>query len=171
MEFVAGESRISTSLQRETRDFRFKQTVMHFVVGRAQSACSCPQSRRSASRYQAVERHAVGAAYAVKIMDFGLAKSAARGESAREVRRRAGRRSTCRPSRFSAKRLDFRTDIYAFGGTVYHLLAGRAAVRRRRSALPPRAHGKAKQLTGASAGRDPQSPRQHRDGLPQQGSL
>jgi serine/threonine protein kinase len=59
----------------------------------------------------------------VKIMDFGLAK-VLRDAKAQGSEKASGTPLYMSPEQILGKALDFRTDIYAFGGTVYHLLAG-----------------------------------------------
>lgn len=58
----------------------------------------------------------------VKIMDFGLAKVLDEAKSQSD--RASGTPLYMSPEQILGKELDFRTDMYAFGGTVYHLLAG-----------------------------------------------
>ena len=60
----------------------------------------------------------------VKIMDFGLAKVLKQAnQMGSELV--SGTPLYMSPEQILGEALDFRTDIYAFGGTVYHLLAGK----------------------------------------------
>jgi tRNA A-37 threonylcarbamoyl transferase component Bud32 len=59
----------------------------------------------------------------IKITDFGLAKILKRAKD-QGSERASGTPLYMSPEQILGEPLDFRTDIYAFGGTVYHLLAG-----------------------------------------------
>jgi serine/threonine-protein kinase len=59
----------------------------------------------------------------IKITDFGLAKILRRA-SDQGSERASGTPLYMSPEQILGEPLDFRTDIYAFGGTAYHLLAG-----------------------------------------------
>jgi serine/threonine protein kinase len=59
----------------------------------------------------------------VKIMDFGLAK-VLRDAKAQGSEKASGTPLYMSPEQILGKAIDYRTDLYAFGGTVYHLLAG-----------------------------------------------
>jgi serine/threonine-protein kinase len=59
----------------------------------------------------------------IKITDFGLAKILKRAKKEGSDRA-SGTPLYMSPEQILGEPLDFRTDIYAFGGTVYHLLTG-----------------------------------------------
>jgi tRNA A-37 threonylcarbamoyl transferase component Bud32 len=59
----------------------------------------------------------------IKITDFGLAKILKRAKD-EGSERASGTPLYMSPEQILGEPLDFRTDIYAFGGTAYHLLAG-----------------------------------------------
>ncbi len=59
----------------------------------------------------------------IKITDFGLAKILKHAKD-QGSERASGTPLYMSPEQILGDPLDFRTDIYAFGGTIYHLLAG-----------------------------------------------
>jgi tetratricopeptide (TPR) repeat protein len=59
----------------------------------------------------------------VKITDFGLAKVLRQGRN-EGSQKASGTPLYMSPEQILGKPFDFRTDLYAFGGTAYHLLAG-----------------------------------------------
>ena len=62
----------------------------------------------------------------VKIADLGLAESTAAAGSDQENRPIVGTPQYMPPEQANGESLDERTDIYAIGGTLYHLLSGHA---------------------------------------------
>ena len=119
MEFVAGESYFEI-LQREAR-LSIQQTVQ-FVVGVLKALA---HAHRHAVVHRDIKPSNVMLSNQreVKIMDFGLAKIL-REAKAQGSEKASGTPLYMSPEQILGKALDFRTDIYAFGGTVYHLLAG-----------------------------------------------
>jgi len=60
----------------------------------------------------------------VKIVDFGLSKSNANWRT-RWIKEGGGTRRYMSPEQLSKKKLDFRSDIFSFGITMYELFSGR----------------------------------------------
>jgi len=119
MEFVAGESYFDI-LQRETR--LSIQQVMHFIVG-VLKALAHAHGHGVVHRDIKPSNVMLSAQRTVKIMDFGLAK-VLREAKAQGSEKASGTPLYMSPEQILGKAIDFRTDIYAFGGTAYHLLAG-----------------------------------------------
>ncbi len=119
MEFVAGESYFDI-LQRESR-LTIPQ-VLHFVVG-VLKALAHAHGHGVVHRDIKPSNVMLSAQRQVKIMDFGLAK-VLRDAKAQGSEKASGTPLYMSPEQILGKAIDFRTDIYAFGGTVYHLLAG-----------------------------------------------
>lgn len=119
MEFVAGESYFDI-LQRETR-LSIPQ-VLHFVVG-VLKALAHAHGHGVVHRDIKPSNVMLSQQRQVKIMDFGLAK-VLREAKAQGSEKASGTPLYMSPEQILGKAIDFRTDIYAFGGTVYHLLAG-----------------------------------------------
>jgi tRNA A-37 threonylcarbamoyl transferase component Bud32 len=119
MEFVSGESYFDI-LQRESR--LSIQAVLQFVVG-------VLKALRHAHGHGVVHRDIkpsnvmLSSDRVVKIMDFGLAK-VLRDAKAQGSEKASGTPLYMSPEQILGKAIDYRTDLYAFGGTVYHLLAG-----------------------------------------------
>jgi len=119
MEFVSGESYFDI-LQRETR-LSIPQ-VMHFIVG-VLKALAHAHGHGVVHRDIKPSNVMLSSQRTVKIMDFGLAK-VLREAKAQGSEKASGTPLYMSPEQILGKAIDFRTDIYAFGGTVYHLLAG-----------------------------------------------
>ena len=119
MEFVAGESYFEI-LQREKR-LSIQQTVQ--FVGGVLKALAHAHRHGVLHRDIKPSNVMLSKQHAVKIMDFGLAKIL-RDAKAQGSEKASGTPLYMSPEQILGKALDFRTDIYAFGGTVYHLLAG-----------------------------------------------
>ena len=119
MEFIAGESYFDI-LQRETR--LSIQEAMHFIVG-VLKALAHAHGHGVVHRDIKPSNVMLSTQRTVKIMDFGLAK-VLREAKAQGSEKASGTPLYMSPEQILGKALDFRTDIYAFGGTVYHLLAG-----------------------------------------------
>ncbi|HJS72719.1 MAG TPA: serine/threonine-protein kinase, partial [Vicinamibacteria bacterium] len=119
MEFVSGESYFDI-LQREVR--LTTQAALHFVVG-VLKALHHAHGHGVVHRDIKPSNVMLSTDRAVKIMDFGLAK-VLRDAKAQGSEKASGTPLYMSPEQILGKAIDFRTDIYAFGGTVYHLLAG-----------------------------------------------
>jgi len=119
MEFVAGESYFDI-LQREVR--LSIPAVLHFVVG-VLKALAHAHGHGVVHRDIKPSNVMLSSDRVVKIMDFGLAK-VLREAKAQGSEKASGTPLYMSPEQILGKPIDFRTDIYAFGGTVYHLLAG-----------------------------------------------
>ncbi len=119
MEFVSGESYFDI-LQRETK-LSIQQTVQ--FVGGVLKALAHAHSHGVLHRDIKPSNVMLSTQRAVKIMDFGLAKIL-RDAKAQGSEKASGTPLYMSPEQILGGPLDFRTDIYAFGGTVYHLLAG-----------------------------------------------
>ena len=119
MEFVAGESYFDI-LQSDTR-LSIPQ-VLHFVVG-VLKALAHAHGHGVVHRDIKPSNVMLSQQRVVKIMDFGLAK-VLREAKAQGSEKASGTPLYMSPEQILGKAIDFRTDIYAFGGTVYHLLAG-----------------------------------------------
>jgi len=119
MEFVAGESYFDI-LQRESR-LPVPQ-VLHFVVG-VLKALAHAHGHGVVHRDIKPSNVMLSDRRVVKIMDFGLAKILREAKAAGSEKA-SGTPLYMAPEQILGKAIDFRTDIYAFGGTVYHLLAG-----------------------------------------------
>ena len=119
MEFIAGESYFDI-LQREIR--LSVPQVMHFVGG-VLKALAHAHGHGVVHRDIKPSNVMLSSQRTVKIMDFGLAK-VLREAKAQESEKASGTPLYMSPEQILGKAIDFRTDIYAFGGTVYHLLAG-----------------------------------------------
>jgi tRNA A-37 threonylcarbamoyl transferase component Bud32 len=119
MEFVSGESYFDI-LQREVR--LTTQAALHFVVG-VLKALAHAHGHGVVHRDIKPSNVMLSKDRVVKIMDFGLAK-VLRDAKAQGSEKASGTPLYMSPEQILGKAIDFRTDIYAFGGTVYHLLAG-----------------------------------------------
>lgn len=119
MEFVSGESYFDI-LQREVR--LGIPAVLHFVVG-VLKALAHAHGHGVVHRDIKPSNVMLSSDRVVKIMDFGLAK-VLREAKAQGSEKASGTPLYMSPEQILGKAIDFRTDIYAFGGTVYHLLAG-----------------------------------------------
>ena len=119
MEFVSGESYFDI-LQRETN--LSIQAALHFVVG-VLKALAHAHGHGVVHRDIKPSNVMLSKQRVVKIMDFGLAK-VLREAKAQGSEKASGTPLYMSPEQILGKAIDFRTDIYAFGGTVYHLLAG-----------------------------------------------
>ncbi|HXV63826.1 MAG TPA: protein kinase [Vicinamibacteria bacterium] len=119
MEFVAGESYFDM-LQRELR--LDVPTVLHFVVG-VLKALAHAHGEGVVHRDIKPSNVMLSSNRVVKIMDFGLAK-VLRQAKVLGSERASGTPLYMSPEQILGKAIDYRTDLYAFGGTVYHLLSG-----------------------------------------------
>ncbi|MGH9337569.1 MAG: protein kinase domain-containing protein, partial [Vicinamibacteria bacterium] len=119
MEFVSGESYFDI-LQREIR--LDTPAVLHFVLG-VLKALAHAHGHGVVHRDIKPSNVMLSNDRVVKIMDFGLAK-VLRDAKAQGSEKASGTPLYMSPEQILGKALDFRTDIYAFGGTVYHLIAG-----------------------------------------------
>jgi tetratricopeptide (TPR) repeat protein len=119
MEFVSGESYFDI-LQREVR--LSIPAALHFVVG-VLKALAHAHGHGVVHRDIKPSNVMLSTDRVVKIMDFGLAK-VLREAKAQGSEKASGTPLYMSPEQILGKAIDFRTDIYAFGGTLYHLLAG-----------------------------------------------
>ena len=119
MEFVSGESYFDI-LQREGR--LSVPQVLHFVVG-VLRALAHAHGHGVVHRDIKPSNVMLSDQRVVKIMDFGLAKIL-REAKAQGSEKASGTPLYMAPEQILGRPIDFRTDIYAFGGTVYHLLTG-----------------------------------------------
>jgi tetratricopeptide (TPR) repeat protein len=119
MEFVSGESYFDI-LQREVK--LTVPAVLHFVVG-VLKALAHAHGHGVVHRDIKPSNVMLSSDRVVKIMDFGLAK-VLREAKAQGSEKASGTPLYMSPEQILGKAIDFHTDIYAFGGTVYHLLAG-----------------------------------------------
>jgi tetratricopeptide (TPR) repeat protein len=119
MEFVSGESYFDI-LQREVR--LSIPASLHFVVG-VLKALAHAHGHGVVHRDIKPSNVMLSSDRVVKIMDFGLAK-VLRDAKAQGSEKASGTPLYMSPEQILGKAIDFKTDIYAFGGTVYHLLAG-----------------------------------------------
>jgi tRNA A-37 threonylcarbamoyl transferase component Bud32 len=119
MEFVSGESYFDL-LQRESK--LSIQAVVHFVVG-VLKALKHAHGHGVVHRDIKPSNVMLSKERVVKIMDFGLAK-VLREAKAQGSEKASGTPLYMSPEQILGRAIDFRTDIYAFGGTAYHLLTG-----------------------------------------------
>ncbi len=119
MEYVPGKSFFEL-LQKEER--LSVQATLHFMVG-VLKALKHAHSQGVVHRDIKPSNVMLRKDRTVKIMDFGLAKVLKQAKQMGSERA-SGTPLYMSPEQILGEALDFRTDIYAFGGTVYHLLAG-----------------------------------------------
>jgi tetratricopeptide (TPR) repeat protein len=119
MEFVEGVSYYKI-LDRE--DQLPVKAVLHFMIG-VLRALSHAHANGVIHRDIKPSNVMLTRSRVVKIADFGLAKilEEAKNEGSQ---RASGTPLYMSPEQILGKAVDFRTDIYAFGGSVFHLLAG-----------------------------------------------
>jgi serine/threonine-protein kinase len=119
MEFVEGVSYYRI-LDREER--LPINAVLHFMIG-VLKALSHAHSHGVIHRDIKPSNVMLTRRRVVKIADFGLAKILQQANN-EGSQRASGTPLYMSPEQILGKPVDFRTDIYAFGGSVFHLLSG-----------------------------------------------